>query len=228
MGKPVKMSDRNKEWFLRNQSCHERTINNREERQRFLIVCEGEKTEPNYFEAFKKELPRNIIHLVIYGEGANTLSLVSRAMEIQSEYAMSDYPYDQVWVVFDRDSFSPDNFDNSIAKAESHGIRCAWSNEAFELWYILHFVNRSTGMNRTEYQEKLTRFLLEPYRKNDNEMYGKLHEKGSESDAIQRAKNLHENAPWPRSYANPCTTVYKLVEELNKFTSVPTLVYKFQ
>jgi len=30
-----------------------RRVGTREVRQRFLIVCEGEETEPNYFRAFK-------------------------------------------------------------------------------------------------------------------------------------------------------------------------------
>jgi hypothetical protein len=38
------------------------------ERRYFLIVCEGTKTEPNYFEAIKKELPRGVLeHIDIEG-----------------------------------------------------------------------------------------------------------------------------------------------------------------
>lgn len=52
---------------------------------RFLIVCEGEKTEPNYFEALKKMLNdkyrKNFITLKVecvnvIGKGRNTESLV--------------------------------------------------------------------------------------------------------------------------------------------------------
>ena len=34
--------------------------------------------------------------------------------------------------VFDKDSFSPDQFNGAIIKARQNNINCAWSNEAFE------------------------------------------------------------------------------------------------
>ena len=39
----------------------------------FLIVCEGEKTEPNYFKELEKELPRGTVELKIEGTGRNTI-----------------------------------------------------------------------------------------------------------------------------------------------------------
>lgn len=220
MGRPVKLSDRDKEWFQRCHCNRKRLFETREERQRILIVCEGTKTEPNYFEAFKNDLPSNIIELNIYGKGANTLSLVSRAEEIRDQRAKGDYPFDQVWVVFDRDSFEPDNFDNAIHKAESAGMHCAWSNEAFELWYVLHFENRNTGMSRTQYKDKLSDKLGEPYQKNASDMYQKLLALGNPSQAEAWAETLYESfraSAIPPSRSNPCTSVFKLVRELNKF-----------
>jgi len=211
MGRPVKLSDKNKEWFLQRLPCGERRLDIREERQRFLIVCEGEKTEPNYFESFKQDLPRHVVQLDIYGEGANTLSLIERAQCIRDSRKFGDYPFDQVWVVFDRDSFDPADFDNAIHKAESDGMRCAWSNEAFELWYILHFEFRNTGMCRTEYQGKLGALLGDTYRKNAPDMYQKLSRIGNQLHAVAWAKALHEES------LATCTTVFLLVEQLNLF-----------
>lgn len=37
----------------RRQGRSSRRVGTREVRQRFLIVCEGEQTEPNYFRAFQ-------------------------------------------------------------------------------------------------------------------------------------------------------------------------------
>ena len=52
---------------------------NRKDKSRrwFLIVCEGEKTEPNYFRSFP--VNKNLIRLDIKGEGKNTKSLVEKA-----------------------------------------------------------------------------------------------------------------------------------------------------
>jgi hypothetical protein len=47
-------------------------------RKFYLIVCEGKKTEPHYFESLKKDLPRGVLttlHMEIKGTGMNTLSL---------------------------------------------------------------------------------------------------------------------------------------------------------
>lgn len=59
---------------------------------RFLIVCEGEKTEPNYFEALRKKLNdkyrKNFVTLKvecvdIIGKGRNTKSLVEYTKKIR-------------------------------------------------------------------------------------------------------------------------------------------------
>lgn len=217
MGRPVKLSDQTKKWFIRHYHIQKRLVRTRELRQRFLIVCEGEKTEPNYFEAFKQELPKDVVQVDIQGVGDNTLSLVHRAKELRDQRANGDYKFDQVWIVFDRDSFPPDDFDNAIHMADSDKMKCAWSNEAFELWYILHFEYLNTGMSRKEYQVKLSRLLKIPYKKNASDMYNTLAEIGNQEQAISWAKRLRESDQRPPSSANPCTTVFLLVEELNRF-----------
>ncbi len=224
MGKPVKISDRNTPWHLRSQKSLKRQVDALAERQRLLIVCEGEKTEPNYFKAIKAELPLHVIEVEISGEGDNTLRLVEKAQALRDERADSDYPFDQVWVVFDRDSFPPANFDNAILKAENQGMKAAWSNEAFELWYVLHFEYRITAMPRTEYQDKLTDLMDRPYAKNAVDMYQVLSQTGKQAQAIAWAKRLHNDVvafQTPPSRANPCTTVYTLIETLNGFKPPP-------
>lgn len=109
-----------------------RKVNTRELRQRFLIVCEGEKTEPNYFRSFR--VPRNVIEIDIQGVGKNPSKLVNKAKQLQEQEE-----YDQVWCVFDRDSWAPEDFNNAIQNAIKLGFNVAYSNEAFELWYVLHF-----------------------------------------------------------------------------------------
>jgi hypothetical protein len=224
MSKPIKLSDVNKKWNRREKyPCLDRNVDRREQRERILIVCEGTKTEPNYFESIKRRLPRNVATIEIYGEGASTLSLVARAREIKERRATGDYPFDKVWVVFDRDSFPGDGFDNAITSALSDDMQGAWSNEAFELWYILHFEFRNTPMSRTDYQAKLSFLLQAPYRKNAPNMYETIAAVGNQKQAIAWARRLlneFETQRIPPSRSNPCTTVFLLVEELNKFIDV--------
>lgn len=65
--------------------------------------------------------------------------------------------FDRIWVVFDKNSFPPDNYNRAVDLAEKNGFGCACSNEAFELWYLLHFVFFDTAISRDQYQVKLSK-----------------------------------------------------------------------
>ena len=54
-----------------------RTVEHKLEAQRFLIICEGGKTEPNYFKKFPQ--PQNG-SITVRGTGANTDSLMELAI----------------------------------------------------------------------------------------------------------------------------------------------------
>jgi hypothetical protein len=224
MGQPVKFSDRKKEWYLRSQKSDSRRSEALAERERILIVCEGERTEPNYFLEIGKTLPPHVIELIIEGMGMNTLSLVREAIRLRDNKEESLQPYDQTWVVFDKDDFPPNDFNSAITLCDQQGLKAAFSNEAFELWYVLHFEYRTTAMPRTEYKAKLSTLLGRPYAKNALDMYQVLDAMGSQASAIKWAQRLHkavtDNHITPAN-ANPCTTVYQLVEVLNAFKPEP-------
>ena len=57
--------------------------NTREIKQSFLIICEGENTEPDYFNEFKLGSAK----VESVGQGLNTISLVRRAIFLKSDYA---------------------------------------------------------------------------------------------------------------------------------------------
>jgi len=75
---------------------HSRKSNSKSLRKSLLIVCEGERTEPAYFESF----PLNKKVREIVGAGANTLSVVKEAIRLRD-----NSNFDEIWCVFDRDSF---------------------------------------------------------------------------------------------------------------------------
>ena len=190
-------------------------------RRYYLIACEGEETETNYFEAIKKILPREMIHRVtIKGTARNTRSLVEYTPKLVDARRKSDYPpFYKIWVVFDRDSFNPSDFDNAISMIESKSTsreqwQAAWSNEAFELWYILHFRSQAGGaLHRQEYQSILETEMQHPYKKNAEDMFDIL--KPRVVQAIERANialQLQNGKPYHEQ--NPATTVHLLVKEL--------------
>jgi len=149
----------------------------------------------------------------IRGEGYNTLSLVKRTIELNEN---AQNPYDQVWCVFDRDSFPIETFNQALALADGRGFHVAYSNEAFELWYLLHFNYLETGITRQSYCQRLDAEIGRKYRKNDPDMYEQLRTR--QPEAIRNAKKLlAQYYPTNPASDNPSTTVFKLVEELNKF-----------
>lgn len=70
----------------RGVACKEREekFKLKEEHVRFLIVCEGEKTEPNYFKAFI-ENNTSVVLSEIQGVGMGTVALVKRTLEIKRD-----------------------------------------------------------------------------------------------------------------------------------------------
>lgn len=200
------------------QQNERRKPESKTERERYLIVCEGAKTEPNYFKAIENRLPKGVVYLNILGVGANTLSVVNYAIREKNKYNGTQDEFDHVWVVFDKDDFPDENFNGAIFLALQNGIKCAYSNEAFELWYVLHFQYLNTALKRHQYFEILSKILGSKYEKNRSDMYEMLNENGSERNAIRWAVKLDEVQDDSNpAIKKPQTKVYKLVSELKKF-----------
>ena len=180
--------------------------------RRILIVCEGKKTEPNYFKKFQAN-QEVYDRIEVQGTGYNTVSLINEAIRIKNEAIQRKEPYIEVWCVFDKDDFSIELFENAISLANKNKIKCAYSIEAFELWYLLHFNYYDAALSRLQYKDKLSELLKKPYKKNDEEMYSILRER--QSRAIQNARKLfYKQCTLPRKEQNPVTTVFRLVERL--------------
>ena len=203
------------------KASKKRKENVREKLVRFLIVCEGTKTEPHYFEALIKNYISTVREVTIEGEGRATVALVDRALEIKQELERKNaMSFDRVWVVFDKDDF--DDFNEAIKKAHKLGLHSAWTNEAFELWYYLYFEYLDTGISRAAYIEKLEEAFRNrmgdagfKYQKGNPDNYKLLQQYGREDLAKRFAKQLralHNGTDYAKH--KPCTMVDKLVEEL--------------
>jgi hypothetical protein len=226
MARKIKIPNEQLKRYAREE--RKRIKNIRSKRKYYLIVCEGEATEPNYFDGLKQDLPKGVLtayQIDIEGAGRNTQSLIDEALRLKVAYEKeTGRPIDNLWVVFDRDSFAANDFNNAINRCAHNNpvIGCAWSNEAFELWYLLYFHYYQNAMSRQQYQQLIEQ-NLQPfmgadfrYQKNSKEMYYLLKKHGSIDNATRNAKQLIEAYQGRQDYAahNPCTMVYKLIEEL--------------
>ncbi len=187
-----------------------------------LIVCEGTKTEPAYFKAFAQKQQGIIVYDIdVQGRGRGTKDVVMEAIRLKEKN-----DYDRVWAVFDKDEFPAKDFNEAIGIAKRNGIGTAWSNEAFELWYLYHFQNVTTGVSRKDYEEKISAavnssFLFKSklkyrYAKNNPDNFEIMTKFGSMENAIRYAESKHREYRDDARYAeqNPCTTVYLLVRQL--------------
>ncbi len=189
-------------------------------RRRVLILCEDEKSARLYFEGFNLDKQR--VEVLPIGTGMNTNSLVQNAIGRKEEAARRNEPFNEIWCVFDRDNFPAENFKRAFQLADRHGISVAWANEAFEIWYLLHFHYHDTGLSRTVYGARLSALLGCQYGKADDQIYTKLESR--QPMAMKHARRLERH--WvemggcdPES-ANPSTNIHKLVEFLNEFKEI--------
>jgi hypothetical protein len=203
----------------------ERQVPHLAEKPLILIVCEGANTEPSYFEQFKLVTAK----IKSVGEGYNTISLVERAISLNNQGS-----FDQVWCVFDADP-KPENirqapnFNDAIRLAEKNGFSVAYSNQAFEYWIILHFLDHQGGsMLRSDYNKAINK-LIKPFglsydgegckriSKDLFDLMDSINEKGKNrrAEAVDRAKKLYSQYDHTiPSVEESSTTVYRLVEEL--------------
>lgn len=187
----------------------------REIKQSFLIVCEGEKTEPDYFKAFRMTAAT----IKAVGQAMNTMTLVNKAISIREADQKRKRVYDQCWVVFDKDDFPAKDFNQAIQLAEKNGFHVAYSNQAFEYWFLLHFNLYTGAIHRNQYKDMLTKLTGMPYSKSEGYgavMYNLLLSR--QQQAISNAETVLAEI----SHGNPAeeessTTVHRLVWELNKY-----------
>lgn len=196
----------------------------KEPRKSYLIICEGKNTEYYYFTAF----PEASNMAVVERDKNSKTSLVDYAIKRCKEDQFDGY---ETWCVFDMDikpdegATQPEDFNNAILKAEAAGLKVAWSNDSFELWFLLHFRYLEAALTRHEIYPKIREaweqqgFVIESSRDLKGVEFCKDHyarHKDLLGTAIKNARRLHQSYGSRTDYAAqcPCTTVYLLVEEL--------------
>lgn len=219
--KPLKKSDLNKSW-MKPRRDRETLL----APENHLIVSEGTKTEPNYFCALRDEINlkyRDKINICIprSKETKNTISLFEYARELVNR---EPGKYQHVWLVYDKDDFPSDNFDNTEKMCNSSSddtisYHALWSNECIEYWFLLHFIYLESNLHRTEYYVRLSEKIGQTYSKNSQDMYNLL--KPCLQTAIKNATAIIQKYDdgLPPSQCAPATKVYEIFEKLKPYIS---------
>lgn len=226
--KPLKKTNQKKAWNKKTNIART-AFKSMPIRNLFLIFCEGENTEPEYFKSFPVTTETKVETI---GLGMKRTRMVEEVIKRikGTKNAKNQENYDpdrQIWCVFDMDVHYIDqeaekqDFNNSIQLAAKHKIKVAYSNDAFELWFLLHHQLVESAITRKEYYEKLSEIWHINYEKERKKLdFAKsLYQKllPNQSKAMKNAKKLFENqSHLPYCDQNLYTKVYELVEELNK------------
>ena len=220
--KPPKKSDLNKQWMKRQSQIV--LI----QPEFHLIITEGTKTEPNYFEGVKNNINQNYrdkIQLEIYGEGDNTLGLLEKAVQ---RIKNSGIIYKHVWIVYDTDDFPAERINLTAEECclftnDETAFHAIWSNQCIELWFMLHFNYVDADLHRSEYYPKLSEWLSNigqgDYAKNRDDIFLVL--APYLDNAIRNARKL-DKINQGRTPANsaPGTQVYQLLDMLRPYLSL--------
>jgi hypothetical protein len=196
------------------------------------IFCEGEQTEPLYFEALRVAYQLDGVK-VRTAKKSDALGVVEAAIDYFKRNQPRSEAWDEIWCIFDRDNISVERFNKAFKAVEQFNyeqsqasrkkkakpkpvMRIAYSNPCFELWYLLHFQYHNTQTSCEDCCSKLAREIGGQYRKNADDMFDRL--AGRQADARKHAAQLLEqHGVLANEHANPSTTVHLLVETLNRY-----------
>jgi RloB-like protein len=184
---------------------------------RHLIVCEDDKSAPNYFRALKEWFKVNTSIQVVPGGGrTQPIQVVTRAIEILTAAASEEsgtLPFDDVWCVIDGDYGS--EISKARAKAIANDVKLVVSTPCFEYWVLLHFLENSTPVDKcSEVVRALRATPLGKYEKGKCD-FGPVVK--LVKIAAERAKRLRsariQSAIFPENH-NPCSELYLLVDQI--------------
>jgi hypothetical protein len=221
--KAIKVTDKRakKPWLKKDKpSAYE--IETKDLNKIILIVGEGQ-SEKLYFESFP------VLTLTVEAIDLGGQSKLKLIEATESIIKNGENKYDDVWCVFDMDvkkekkEFA--DFDNAIKSGYAKGYNVAYSNDAFELWFFLHYNYTDQANHRHFYYKALSQLWNCNYEKIGKsyefslDIYNRLKTdcKASQEEAINRAEKLHKKQSQLEFHMqNPVTLVYELVKFLNE------------
>jgi hypothetical protein len=189
-----------------------------------LIVCEGEKTEPDYLDSLKSELRLSNANIRVCGKECGS------APESVVEYALQEFKrdpiYDRIFCVFDKDRHT--TYSAALDRVRSKRlpgkatIEAITSIPCFEIWLLLHFEDTTrsyvaVGSNSAGDQvvRDLKQFMPD-YEKGYGETFAITYPMVDE--AIKRAERLDKRLEEVGT-DNPSTKIHRLVAYLRGLKS---------
>ena len=182
-----------------------------------LIVCEGKKTEPIYFNELKKAFRLSNANIKVCGRGSDPLSVVDFAIETYRK----EPEFDRVYCVFDRDRHT--TYHMALDKIRHTGLSkrsrifAIPSVPCFEFWLLLHFTYTTRPFDAPPGNSICSRVIeelmnyLPAYRKGQQDFFYKMQDKLDNAISnSRRVEQFHQTS----GTDNPSTLVHSLVDYL--------------
>ena len=200
-----------------------------EPKRRFILFCEGEKTEIEYFEAIRRICSSTLIAVETHGgvgvpytiaekaiEKAKSLGLTPKSRRKKDSYEERD----EVWAVFDRDEHH--RFNEAVMKCEQQKVGVARSNPCFEFWLILHEQDYNRPEDRHAMQKLLAQLRPE-YDPNGDKKPDCADLVNRVEEAEQRGeRGLQNRESGGDPSGNPSTTVGRLTRAIREADQLAT------
>lgn len=195
----------------------------RKQNKRYLIVCEGEKTEPLYFGEMVSflQIPEFQVRIAP-NQGSSPDKIVSHALSLFEKDSKQGDPYDKVFCVFDRDEHS--TYDMAMSRIDDlikskKPFSAITSTPCFEIWFLLHFTYTEMPFTKkgkkTACENLISKLktypLMKNYEKNTTGFFVLLQKKLQ--FAIKSAERLRQSSQNSGSQ-NPLTNVDLLIEDI--------------
>ena len=206
---------------FRGASTYRRRHPTREPYDVVLIVCEGAKTEPNYFEALRIKFKLSSANVRVSPPeyGNDPLSVVRFA---EDELGRESTGYNRAYCVFDRNGHA------NYVDARTYIEHCEYgmvgrlfpitSIPCFEVWLLLHYRYSTAPYQSCDKVIRELRTHLENYQKGSGNVFQRTCDLIDVATA--NAERLARDNDASQS-DNPATEVHKLVKYLRELRKTP-------
>jgi len=215
MAKPSKRRSR-KQRQLR------RTVAQRVPRRTFLVFCEGQRTEPDYLKALKRESAVRdaaSVDIRIHDDtlGAAPLTLVEAAADVRAQVSGEGSEIDEVWCIFDVEW--PQNHPNlkkALDLAKASNVKVAVSNPCFELWLLLHFHDQTAWLDTSAAKRWVRRHDPNGGKSLDGATYMPRRAEAANRARLLEERHRGDGTKFPHD--NPSSGMYRFLEAVEGST----------
>lgn len=187
--------------------------------EKILIVCEGSKTEPNYFAEAVAHFELHTANVSISGRGGSApISVFDHGLALYNQ-EKKDLPkahFDRVYFVFDRDQH--ETYDEAMQKIralkQNNVFFAINSVPSFEFWLLLHFTRTTQPfiakgkLSSGDAVLKALKVHMPDYAKGNQgtfkRLLGRLDTAKTNADSVNTLAKQHKTD-------NPTTRVHELI-----------------